>query len=121
MHYVTPRWMNALLLNAPIIDCASFSEDFVLCQCDFPAVVQYGKTMSAANVSKEWIGFDADTMFEEELGRDVHVLNDADAAGIAEVRFGAAREKKDITEPVQFAVVLTVLLGFRVVKAMRKK
>ena len=62
----------------------------------FPAVVQYGKTMSAANVSKEWIGFDADTMFEEELGREVHVLNDADAAGIAEVRFGAAREKKGL-------------------------
>jgi polyphosphate glucokinase len=52
--------------------------------------------MSAANVSKEWIGFDADTMFEEELGREVHVLNDADAAGIAEVRFGAARERKGL-------------------------
>jgi len=57
----------------------------------FPAVVQHGVTLSAANVSKEWIGLDADAMFEAELGREVHVLNDADAAGIAEVKFGAAR------------------------------
>jgi polyphosphate glucokinase len=57
----------------------------------FPAVVQHGVTLSAANVSKEWIGLDADAMFEKELGREVHVINDADAAGIAEVKFGAAR------------------------------
>ena len=62
----------------------------------FPAVVKSGRTMSAANVSKEWIGFDADTFFEKELQREVHVLNDADAAGIAEVKFGAARDAKGL-------------------------
>lgn len=62
----------------------------------FPAVVQHGVTLSAANVSKDWIGLDADAMFEKELGREVHVLNDADAAGIAEVRFGAARGHKGL-------------------------
>jgi len=62
----------------------------------FPAVVQHGVTLSAANVSKEWIGLDADAMFEAELGREVHVLNDADAAGIAEVKFGAARGQKGL-------------------------
>jgi polyphosphate glucokinase len=62
----------------------------------FPAVVQHGVTLSAANVSKEWIGLDADAMFEAELGREVHVINDADAAGIAEVKFGAARGQKGL-------------------------
>jgi len=62
----------------------------------FPAVVQHGVTLSAANVSKEWIGLDADAMFEKELGREVRVLNDADAAGIAEVKFGAARGQKGL-------------------------
>ena len=62
----------------------------------FPAVVQHGVTLSAANVSKEWIGLDADAMFERELGREVHVINDADAAGIAEVKFGAARGHKGL-------------------------
>lgn len=63
----------------------------------FPAVVQHGKTMSAANVSKEWIGFDADSYFERTLGRHVHVLNDADAAGVAEMKFGAGRKRKGLT------------------------
>jgi len=62
----------------------------------FPAVVQHGKTMSAANVSKEWIGLDAEQLFTEKLGRRVHVLNDADAAGVAELKFGAARKRKGL-------------------------
>lgn len=63
----------------------------------FPAVVQHGKTMSAANISKEWIGLDADRMFEKKLSRKVHVLNDADAAGVAEMRFGAAKKARGVT------------------------
>lgn len=62
----------------------------------FPAVVQHGRTMSAANVSKDWIGFDADSHFERVLNRRVHVLNDADAAGVAEMRFGAGRKRKGL-------------------------
>jgi len=62
----------------------------------FPAVVSHGVTMSAANVSKEWIGLDADALFEKELKRTVHVLNDADAAGLAEAKFGAAKDKKGL-------------------------
>jgi polyphosphate glucokinase len=57
----------------------------------FPAIVLNGKTMSAANVSKKWIGLEAENLFEKGLGRDIHFVNDADAAGIAEHRFGAAR------------------------------
>ncbi|KQP01139.1 polyphosphate--glucose phosphotransferase [Leifsonia sp. Leaf264] len=58
----------------------------------FPAVVKNGRTMSAANVSKEWIGLEAEALFEKELGRDIHFVNDADAAGYAEARFGAAKD-----------------------------
>jgi polyphosphate glucokinase len=68
----------------------------------FPAVVKHGFTMSAANISDEWIGLDADSLFEKRLGRHVHVINDADAAGVAEVRFGAARKRKGL-------VILTTL------------
>ena len=62
----------------------------------FPAVVKHGKTMSAANISKEWIGLDAETLFEKSLGRHVHIMNDADAAGVAEVKFGAAKKHKGL-------------------------
>jgi polyphosphate glucokinase len=63
----------------------------------FPAIVKSGRTLSAANVSKAWIGFEAETFFEDGLGRDIHFANDADVAGVAEMRFGAAREAKGLT------------------------
>lgn len=68
----------------------------------FPAVVIKGKTMSAANVSKKWIGLDAEKLFEKALGRDIRFVNDADAAGVAEVSFGAAKD-------VDGVVMLTTL------------
>ena len=57
----------------------------------FPAIVLAGRTMSAANVSKKWIGLEAEKLFEKSLGRDIHFVNDADAAGVAEHRYGAAQ------------------------------
>jgi polyphosphate glucokinase len=57
----------------------------------FPGVVQRGTVLTAANVAKEWKGLDADSMFTELLVRPVHMMNDADAAGVAEMRFGAGR------------------------------
>jgi polyphosphate glucokinase len=55
----------------------------------FPAVVINGRTMSAANVDKSWVGADGERTFASALGRTVTLMNDADAAGLAEVRFGA--------------------------------
>lgn len=57
----------------------------------FPAVVKHGITKSAANVSKRWIDLDAEKLFSDALGKDVLVVNDADAAGYAEIRFGAGK------------------------------
>ena len=59
----------------------------------FPAVIKYGVAKTAANVDKSWIGTDVDEGLHRALGQscDVTVLNDADAAGIAETRFGAAK------------------------------
>jgi polyphosphate glucokinase len=60
----------------------------------FPAVIQHGVARSAANVDPSWIGTDVDACFTSAapLAEGVYVLNDADAAGIAEVRFGAAKD-----------------------------
>ena len=57
----------------------------------FPAIVRDGRTMSAANVSKKWIGLAAEQLFERALGHDITFVNDADAAGYAESEFGAAK------------------------------
>ena len=57
----------------------------------FPAVVRNGITFTAANVDDAWIGFHAREHFQDVLGLEVTVLNDADAAGVAEIAFGAGR------------------------------
>lgn len=56
-----------------------------------PAIVQHGVTLSAANIDKSWVNAPAEKIFEDKLGRDVVLVNDADAAGVAEVHFGAAK------------------------------
>src|SRR3954454_6567217 len=56
-----------------------------------PGIVRRGLVHSAANIDQHWIGEDADKLFTDATGRDVHVVNDADAAGLAEVRYGAAK------------------------------
>jgi polyphosphate glucokinase len=61
-----------------------------------PGVVKRGVVCSAANIDKHWVGEDADRLFTEATGRDVHVVNDADAAGLAEVRYGAAKGRRGL-------------------------
>ncbi len=68
----------------------------------FPAIVLKGVTMSAANVSKKWIGLKAEQLFETALKRDIVFVNDADAAGVAEARWGAAKGRYGL-------VILTTL------------
>ena len=61
-----------------------------------PGVVMHGVVHSAANIDKSWIGEDADKLITDRTGRDVHVVNDADAAGLAEVRYGAAKGRRGL-------------------------
>lgn len=69
----------------------------------FPAVIQHGVARTAANVDGAWVDTDVDALLTERLGRPVVVLNDADAAGLAETRYGAAKGVK--------GVVIVVTLG----------
>lgn len=59
--------------------------------CTFPGIVQHGIIRSAANMDRSWVGTDAAHGFAAAVGRPVVVLNDADAAGLAEARYGAAK------------------------------
>jgi len=69
----------------------------------FPAVILHGVAQSAANVDKSWIGTNVEEAVHKATGRKALAVNDADAAGYAEVRYGAA---KDVD-----GVVLVVTLG----------
>ena len=71
----------------------------------FPAVVLHGITYTAANVDSEWIGLDAQALLRRAVERDVYVVNDADAAGLAEMRFGAGRQQRGVV------ILLTIGTG----------
>jgi len=71
--------------------------------CGFPGVIHDGRAMTAANIDPAWVGADVAGLFADATGCSFHVLNDADAAGIAEMRFGAGRGR--------LGVVLLVTVG----------
>jgi polyphosphate glucokinase len=68
----------------------------------FPGVVVDGVTRTAANVDHSWLDAPAGELFAAAIGRPVVVLNDADAAGIAEVAFGAGRGQRGLTMMLTF-------------------
>ena len=59
--------------------------------CTFPSITKSGVVYSAANVDKDWIGTDGQTLMRKKTGCPLILLNDADAAGMAEMQFGAGR------------------------------
>ncbi|MET0296081.1 MAG: polyphosphate--glucose phosphotransferase [Microbacterium sp.] len=80
-----------------VLDRLEMADDHVPLGVAFPAIVKNGRTLSAANVSQKWIGFEAEKFFEDGLGRDIHFANDADVAGVAELRYGAAKGRDGLT------------------------
>lgn len=71
----------------------------------FPAAITEGIVRTATNIDKQWLGVDAVQLFSEALGHPCAVLNDADAAGLAEIAFGVGRDVKGIV------IVLTLGTG----------
>ncbi|MEZ4829430.1 MAG: ROK family protein [Bacteroidia bacterium] len=59
--------------------------------CGFPSVIQKGKVLTAANIDKRWIDTRVEALLEETTDCLVKVVNDADAAGLAEATFGAGK------------------------------
>jgi polyphosphate glucokinase len=73
--------------------------------CTLPAVVVGGTVRTAAHIDPSWIGTDAESVIGRALGRPCRALNDADAAGLAEARYGAARGRRGVV------IVVTVGTG----------
>lgn len=65
--------------------------------CGFPAAVQNEIVRTASNIDKSWIGLNAAKKIESLTGCHTHVVNDVDAAGLAEMKYGAGKEQKGVT------------------------
>jgi polyphosphate glucokinase len=70
--------------------------------CTFPAVVKKGITYTAANVDKAWVNFNGQELLEKKTGCPVLLLNDADAAGLAELKFGAGKDRHGVVIVLTF-------------------
>jgi polyphosphate glucokinase len=73
--------------------------------CGLPGPIKYGRMKMAANLDKGWVDFDATGVLGQKLGRPVHVINDADAAGMAELAYGEAHDRDGTT------ILLTIGTG----------
>jgi len=76
----------------------------------FPGAVRRGEVLTSANVSKKWLGVNAATLFAEATGCPVCVVNDADAAGLAELTFGAGRGRNGVVMMITIGTGLGVAL-----------
>jgi polyphosphate glucokinase len=71
--------------------------------CGFPAAMRRGVALTAANIHDKWIGTNVSALFAEATGCPVCVINDADAAGLAEMSYGVGSDRK--------GVVIVVTIG----------
>lgn len=62
--------------------------------CGFPSVIKSGTVLTAANIHPDWVGVNAKELFREKTGCKVYVVNDADAAGMAEMTLGAGKTER---------------------------
>lgn len=73
--------------------------------CGYPGVVKNGVALTAVHLSKEWLGLNVGEVLEKAAAQQVAVINDADAAGLAEMKFGAGQGS------VEGEIVLMLTLG----------
>jgi polyphosphate glucokinase len=100
---LTPHPATPDAVTAVVAELAKFFEWTGPTGATFPAVVKDGVARTAANVDQAWIGTDAAAMFSKVIGGEVTVVNDADAAGVAEMTFGVGKDRR--------GVVIMITLG----------
>jgi len=89
---VTPRPATPQAIAGTIAEIAALLPGGERVGVGFPSVVKQGRAWTAANIDASWVGVDVGALLAKALGRPAALLNDADAAGLAEMRFGAGRD-----------------------------
>jgi polyphosphate glucokinase len=93
---LTPRPANPKPLVETVLKIVDHYKWKGLVGCGFPAAVVRGKVSTASNISKKWLGLNAASLLEEATGCPFTVANDADVAGLAEMRFGAGKDRRGL-------------------------
>ena len=100
---LTPTPATPEAMSAAVAEVATHFAWYGPIGCGFPAVIRAGQVRTASHIAPEWLGCEPAKLFTQATGCPVTVLNDADAAGYAEMRFGAGQGRQGL--------VLIVTLG----------
>ncbi len=98
----TPQPATPDAVGDTVAELVRFFQWEGLVGCTFPAIIKDGRTMSAANVDDGWIGLEAEQLLRQKTGCPLLVINDADAAGIAEMEFGAGHGQGGVVMVLTF-------------------
>jgi len=101
----TPQPSTPDAVGNVVAELARYFDWTGLIGCTFPAIIKNGVTLSAANVDQSWIGTQAEKLLRKKTGCPLILLNDADAAGMAEMEFGAGKGHKGVV------IILTLGTG----------
>ncbi len=99
----TPKPATPLVVAETVKQLVDFFNWKGAVGCGFPTIISNGTCMAHGNLHKDWLGVNAAALFKKTTGLDFTVINDADAAGLAEMNFGAGKDKKGL--------VLTITVG----------
>jgi polyphosphate glucokinase len=92
----TPQPSTPDAMAGAFADIVSFFNYRGVVGCGFPALVKNGVALTAANIDKSWIGTNIEASFVKACGNPVRVINDADAAGMAEMRYGMGKDENGL-------------------------
>ena len=109
----TPQPATPEALSAAFAEVVAFFNPGGPVGCGFPAIVKDGVAHSAANIDAGWIGESVESRFRNACGAPVYATNDADAAGVAEMRYGAGRNEQGLVILITIGTGLGSALFYR--------
>ncbi|TNE47190.1 MAG: ROK family protein [Bacteroidetes bacterium] len=109
----TPHPATPAALAGAFAEIVEFFDYKGVVGCGFPAIVKNGEAQSAANIDKHWIGTNIELVLGKTSGTQVLAINDADAAGIAEMRFGAGKGENGLVLLITIGTGLGTALFYK--------
>lgn len=109
----TPQPATPEALSAAFAEVVAFFNYRGPVGCGFPAIIKNGVAHSAANIDANWIGQNVEGRFSHACHASVYATNDADAAGVAEMRYGAGRHEQGLVILITVGTGLGSALFYR--------
>jgi polyphosphate glucokinase len=109
----TPQPSTPDAMASAVAEILEFFDYKGVVGCGFPSIVKNGVCFSAANIDASWIGTNIETVFGKASGARVYATNDADAAGIAEMRYGVGKGEQGLVILITIGTGLGTALFWR--------